>query len=240
MRSNAEADVYMDQRPCECGDIEFPRTSAVMTDGGVLCSRYYGKCRSCGRDREFIFELPPKQLPIGNQLEFGGADASRLLDAGEWLAIAEYYAKLEPGTYKDLETARAAMDEVLKFLPPGVDEMPDTAFWSEKGKAVRAREPARFRRARLEAILDAYRKQLAKTDLTSLVLTWKHTGDAEFPYTTDVNGKRYTLRLNDFPAEPMYTLISDGTELQDLEDWPGNWAMPAPPKELLDLLKPKN
>jgi hypothetical protein len=240
MRTNAEADMYMDQRPCTCGDIEFERASAVMNDGGVLCSRYFGKCRTCGTPREFIFELPAKPLPITNQLEFGGGDRSRLLDAGEWMAIAEYYAKLDPGTYKDLETARAALDEVIKFLPEGAEQMPDEAFWSERGRAVRDREPGRFRRARLLAILDTYRGQLGKYDLTTLPLVWTHTGDAEIPYTTDVQGRRYTLRINDFPAEPMYTLISGGNELMDLEDWPAVWVMPAPPKELLDLLKPKN
>ena len=45
MRTSAEAHMYMDQQPCTCGDIEFDRQSAAMSDGGVLCSRYFGKCR---------------------------------------------------------------------------------------------------------------------------------------------------------------------------------------------------
>src|SRR5688572_20520175 len=172
MRTSAEAHMYMDQQPCTCGDIEFDRQSAVMSDGGVLCSRYFGKCRSCGTLREFFFELPPVQRAIGNQIEFGGSDRSRLLDAGEWMAIAEYYAKLDPGTFEDLDTARAALEEVIKFLPDGVDHVPDEAFWSERGRAVREREPARFRRARLAAILDAYRSQLGKYDVTAIPVAW--------------------------------------------------------------------
>jgi len=239
MRTSAEAHMYMDQQPCTCGDIEFDRQSAVMTDGGVLCSRYFGKCRTCGTMREFVFELPPKQLPITNQVEFGGRDPSRLLDAGQWLAIAEYYAKLEPGTPDDLDIARAAIEEVIKFLPDGVESVPDSAFWTERGRAVRDREPARFRAARLAAILDAYRKGLAKYDLTEIPVVWKHTGDAEFPYTAEVSGRTYTIRINDFPAEPLYTLISEGADLQDLEDWPPEWVKPTPPKELLDALTQK-
>ena len=107
MHTSAEAHIYMDQRPCTCGDIEFDRQSAVMTDGGVLGSRYFGKCRTCGTMREFIFEMPPTLRPIGNQVEFGGSDPSRLLDAGEWMAIAEYYAKLDRGTAEDLDIACA-------------------------------------------------------------------------------------------------------------------------------------
>ena len=240
MRTSEEAHVYMDQRPCTCGDIEFARESAVMTDGGVLCSRYFGNCRTCGTMREFIFELPKVQRPIGNQVEFGGGDRSRLLDPGEWMGISEYYAKLDPGTPDDLDIARAALEEVIKFLPDGVECVPDDAFWTERGRAVRDREPGRFRRSRLAAVLDVYRTLLAKQDLVRAAVVWKHTGDAEFPYTANVRSRRFTIRINDFPAEPMYTLIADGVELQDLEDWPPAWVMPDPPKRLLDGLQPKS
>jgi hypothetical protein len=242
MRTSAEAHIYMDQHPCTCGDIEFDRQSAVITDGGVLCTRYFGRCRTCGTMRELIFELPPTQRPIGDQVEFGGSDPSRLLDAGEWMATSEYYAKLDPGTAEDLDIARAALEEVIKFLPDGADSVPDKAFWTERGRAVREREPGRFRRDRLAAVLDVYRKLLATQNqkLTDAAVEWKHTGSGEFPYTADVRGQRFTIRINDFPAEPLYTLISDGVELQDLDDWPAAWVMPDPPKQLLDLLKPRN
>jgi len=75
-----------------------------------------------------------------------------------------------------------------------------------------------------------------KADLLQVAITWKHTGDAELPYTAEVQGRTYTIRINDFPAEPLYTLISEGTELRDLEDWPPAWVMPAPPPELLAVL----
>jgi hypothetical protein len=239
MRTSKEAHLYMDQRPCTCGDIAFDRQSAVMTEGAVLCSRYFGKCRTCSTMREFVFELPKVQRPIGNELEFGGPDPSRLLDPGEWLAISEHHAKLNPGTPDDLDIARAALEEVIKFLPDGAECVPDDMFWSDRGRAVRGREPGRFRRDRLAAILEAYCNALAKQDLTQMAVAWKHTGDAEFPYTADVRQRRYTIRINDFPAEPLYTLTSDGNELQDLEDWPPAWVMPTPPKALLDTLAQK-
>lgn len=73
-------------------------------------------------------------------------------------------------------------------------------------------------------------------DLTRVAITWKHTGDAEVPYAAEVRRRNYTIRINDFPAEPLYTLICEGAELQDLEDWPPAWVKPTPPKELLDML----
>lgn len=239
MRTNAEAHVYMDQRPCTCGDIEFDRQSAVMSDGGVLCGRYFGTCRTCGTAREFIFELPPTQRPLGGQVEYGGSEPSRLLDAGEWMAVSEYYAKLEPGLPEDLDVARAALEEVIKFLPDGADSVPDSAFWSERGRAVRDREPGRFRRARLAAVLEVHRTGLGRFDLTQVPVVWKHTGDAEFPFTADVRSRRFTIRINDFPAEPMYTLLAEGKELEDLDDWPSKWVMPEPAQALLELLEPR-
>ena len=162
-RTNAEAHLYMDLHPCACGDIEFDRQSAVITDGDALCSRYSGPCRSCGAVRTFVFELPETIRPIrGDGVDFGGDDPSRLLDPGEWLAVADYYAKLDPGTYDDLDIARAAMEEVLKFAPAGAERVPDDAFRTERGRAVRDAEPGRFRRVRLEAVLGAYRDLLAK------------------------------------------------------------------------------
>lgn len=73
-------------------------------------------------------------------------------------------------------------------------------------------------------------------DLLELAIAWTHTGDAEIPYAAEVDGRRYTIRINDFPAEPLYTLLADGAELVDLEDWPPAWQMPEPPRALLVAL----
>jgi hypothetical protein len=73
-------------------------------------------------------------------------------------------------------------------------------------------------------------------DLLGAAVVWKHTSDAEFPYAADVDGRRFVIRINDFPAEPLYTVMSEGEELCDLEDWPKAWVRPSPPQELLDLL----
>lgn len=161
-RTNTEAHLYMELRPCRCGSPEFERQSTVIDDAGILCSRYSGTCRSCGAAREFVFELPPTIRPIRTEIEFGGDDPSRLLDPGEWLAVADDHARRQPGTRRDLDIARAAVEEVLKFVPAGAERVPDDAFRTERGRAVRDAEPGRFRRTRLEAVLGAYRDLLAK------------------------------------------------------------------------------
>ncbi|WP_432825293.1 hypothetical protein [Dactylosporangium sp. CA-092794] len=77
------------------------------------------------------------------------------------------------------------------------------------------------------------------TDLTALTdrpIAWEHSGDGEFPYHAEIDGRTLTVRVNDFPAEPLYTLIVDGAELADLDDWPSTWRRPPIPNHLLDLI----
>jgi hypothetical protein len=50
--------------------------------------------------------------------------------------------------------------------------------------------------------------------------------DGEFPYQAIIDGRRWEIRVNDFPAEPLYTLMIDGQEALDLEDWPTLWKRP--------------
>ena len=49
--------------------------------------------------------------------------------------------------------------------------------------------------------------------------------DAEFPYAATVAGARWVLRVNDFPAEPMWTLLVDDVEIVtfDNDQWPAAW-----------------
>jgi len=55
---------------------------------------------------------------------------------------------------------------------------------------------------------------------------WRRTGKGEFPYVATVAGQDWLIRINDFPVEPMYTLLIDGREVGDFDDWPGGWQRP--------------
>lgn len=79
----------------------------------------------------------------------------------------------------------------------------------------------------------------ADDELITMPIVWKHTGDAEFPYTAEVRGRTLTIRINDFPAEPLYTVIAEENDLFHLDDWPSAWTMPAVPQQLLELLAPQ-
>lgn len=167
-RTNAEAHLYMDLRPCTCGETRFDRQSAVVAlEDGDLAARYSGPCPACGRAREFTFRLPaePTLAPSGG-FHYGAAEPSQLLDPGEWLWAADAYARLVPAGRATAEAGQraratlfravAAVDEVLKFVPPGAESVPASAFTSERGRDLHRRDPGRFRRDRLAAVRDAY------------------------------------------------------------------------------------
>jgi hypothetical protein len=162
-RTNAEAHLYMDLRPCDaCGHRGFSGDSAMVFVDGELCSRYSGACPRCGTERKFTFRVPEEvRLPLERDIVFGGPEPSELLDAGEWLTVADLAAGRPEPDDADLALAAAAIDEALKFIPEGADEVPPETLRTEDGREVYEREPGRFRRARLAAVASTYRDIVA-------------------------------------------------------------------------------
>ncbi|WPD21240.1 MAG: hypothetical protein SD837_13660 [Candidatus Electrothrix scaldis] len=54
-------------------------------------------------------------------------------------------------------------------------------------------------------------------------IVWRKTGDGEFPYMAAGEHGLMKIRINDFPAEPLYSLIADDVVLCDFDQWPPNW-----------------
>ncbi|MGW7481591.1 hypothetical protein ACWGH8_23680 [Nonomuraea muscovyensis] len=166
-RTRDEAHLYLDLHPCVCGSVETTWETTLTQSRGELVSRYSGGCADCGRLREFLFALPERETLTGEFPTFGGSEPSQLLDAGEWLWVADLTAGNVPAddpaaARQALTIATAAVEEVVKFVPPGQDEVPDEAFWSAQGRGVRAAEPGRFALDRLLVVRDTYRDLAAQ------------------------------------------------------------------------------
>lgn len=58
-------------------------------------------------------------------------------------------------------------------------------------------------------------------------VAWRPTGSAAEPYYAQALGHRLRLRVNDFPAEALYTLLVDGEPVGHLDRWPAGWRRPA-------------
>lgn len=159
-RTSDEAHLYVELTPCEdCGALTTEWSQGLTSVDGSLTTSFVGACPGCGIGREFLFGLPAVETPPGS---FGGEEPSEIFDAGEWLGIADNAAgdvpvddPVEAG--RRLALARAAVDEVVKFIPAGEQLVPDDAFWTDEGSRIRAEEPGRFRLERLLVVRDSYR-----------------------------------------------------------------------------------
>jgi hypothetical protein len=63
-------------------------------------------------------------------------------------------------------------------------------------------------------------------------INWKRTTDPRHPFTARFEGEKCVIRLNDFPDEHLYTLVVDGEEVMDFDDWSEHWNRPAKEKAL--------
>ena len=55
------------------------------------------------------------------------------------------------------------------------------------------------------------------------VVEWRQTEDLTFPWEARSEGQHWRIHLNDFPDEHMYSLLVDGAELGEFDDWPETW-----------------
>lgn len=156
-------------------DYERWTTLTEGTDAWTL--RFDGPPQAAGGE---IIEV---EIPYASETEAReagsrfGIGLSELLDPGQWQLVSAGYARrvvqedLEFGedptdrdqyesVVKGWEYARDTTAEVVKFMPPGVDEVPSAAFWTEMGKAVHEREPERFTRSRLTDDMAFYQDNL--------------------------------------------------------------------------------
>lgn len=115
--------------------------------------------------------------------------------------------------------------------------VPDRSYFArtlEHGKDIDQLTEAQF-----TGVVAALRQPICEK-LHAMPLVWEHTGDGVVPFRTSVGERTLTVRVNDFPAEPLYTLLVDGDEVEDLDDWPDAWHKPGTPQALLDKLGIKN
>ena len=64
-------------------------------------------------------------------------------------------------------------------------------------------------------------------DYLSVRAKWRETGNPFFPCEADVDGQKWTLRLNEWPEEPLaYTLMIGGREVLNFNEWPSAWLRP--------------
>ena len=61
---------------------------------------------------------------------------------------------------------------------------------------------------------------------SSLRIVWRRGESALLPYVAEIEGRRWEVRVNDFPEESLYTLLIEGEPAETLEAWPEPWVRP--------------
>ena len=64
-------------------------------------------------------------------------------------------------------------------------------------------------------------------DYAAVPVAWSATGDPLHPYAAEIEGRRWIVRVNDWPDSPsFYTLLIDGVPALELWAWPSAWRRP--------------
>jgi hypothetical protein len=61
-------------------------------------------------------------------------------------------------------------------------------------------------------------------DCLNVDVTWSKTNDPTVLWSVQVGAETWTVRVNDFPEEHLYTLYVNDEELGSFDDWPRQWS----------------
>ncbi len=64
---------------------------------------------------------------------------------------------------------------------------------------------------------------LTLRDCSRVAVVWHPTNDPLLPFQAEVGADHWRLRVDDFPAEHLYTLFVNSREVGAFDDWPKNW-----------------
>ena len=64
-------------------------------------------------------------------------------------------------------------------------------------------------------------------EMVAMFIPWEVTEAINLPLRAEVHGHECFIRVNDFPDEPLYTLLVDGEEVRDMDEWPVGWPRPS-------------
>lgn len=122
-------------------------------------------------------------------------------------------------------TADGGLDCLVLDLRTGAF-IPDRSYFLRVSEAGIGKDVDSLDAESFGRLVAAHRSDvLARLAVTGLV--WHRTGDGESPFQTEHAGQPLTVRVNDLPNEPLYTVLACGQEVGELEDWPAAWIKPA-------------
>ncbi len=127
---------------------------------------------------------------------------------GDFIPDRSYFSQVIPGSGKDVDQlTEAQFERLVAMHREAASKRRRDLARSEGGQEASATKP--------------------NPSWPDVAIIWERTSEGEFHYRARIEGTTLTIRVNDFPAEPLYTLLADGKVVEDLEDWPLTWVRPA-------------
>ena len=189
------------------------------------------------------------------EAERDGVVLIRAADGARWLVSEDDYARIpeaRPGSRRGVrprESAWVLAHDLPRWpAPAGAAAGPLPVLYATLGLRGCIAHPGAVSRGRLESdpdgslrlrveeVLSPELFTLFAADLGLLCVTaprpterrvcFLGTGDATRPWATIVDGARWTIRIGDFPEEPLYHLEIDGNDALHTDDWPATWEKP--------------
>jgi hypothetical protein len=179
-RTAAEAHLYVDLECEALGEVPIERKQRPASKRNVRqvieFTMYEVRCQS-GKLLEFEFSVLPKERPgLRRSVSYGGKEPSQLLDAGDWMLIADRHVGKAPKSVagmsekarklakEDLQIAIACVDEILKFIRPGETSVSSTTLTGNRGKTYFNKDVRRFRRDQLDGFKSELSSRIARID----------------------------------------------------------------------------
>jgi hypothetical protein len=187
-------------------------------------SRYLHRLRTISDKDGRLADIPAQQALVARQ---------RALDAVEvemsaWdpeLRQVLHLCVANPLTEYDIRSLeephgygpslRRLWAEAIRRGESDADAWKSVVAWARHRPAAWEAEDRRKKKglAHAEALGQHFARQVA----------WTASGDLQHPWTADVDGQTWRVRLNDFPDDLMYSLLIGDAASGDFHDWPETW-----------------
>jgi hypothetical protein len=63
-----------------------------------------------------------------------------------------------------------------------------------------------------------------QTNYLAKKIVWEQTTDPHHPFVAEFENEKCVIRLNNFPDKHLYTLIVNGEDVVEFDDWSAQWS----------------
>lgn len=103
--------------------------------------------------------------------------------------------------------------------------VPDRSYWEHIHGGNAFKDVDQLTTEQFTLLVDQLRTQAVRKHLRTPI-RWERAEGPNIHLRAELTGHTFTIRMNNLPTNPTFTLIIDGEEIADLTDWPSVWILP--------------